>query len=113
MALSNDIAILTAHLDARRFALPGLASDSWITTGIPRIRAASVVGTLPYPPLLITTSGYSLKRVKRAEIVPTIVIKESVKFLIDAYRRTFPVVVLIKMIPFSKSAFSSNEVGAM
>src|SRR3989338_919368 len=56
---AKDTAILLANFPAQALALPGIASDSCIITGIPKILAAQTRGKLPYPPLQKTTSGKS------------------------------------------------------
>ena len=54
-----EIATRCANFPAHAFTRPGVLSDSWTITGIPRIRAAINAGKLVYPPFAKTTSGKS------------------------------------------------------
>ncbi|MNC29902.1 hypothetical protein D3C75_781700 [compost metagenome] len=73
-----------------RLASPGVISDSWIITGMPRSLAAMTTGTLTKPPLENTTSGFSRPSTRQASHTPLTTLKGSLKFFRSIYRRSLP-----------------------
>ena len=87
---SNVVHTAATNGSDKRFASPGVRSDSCATIGMRHTHAPTTTGNAAYPPFENTTEGLSLAISAIACTMPTAIHKRSATLRHDQYRRSFP-----------------------